>query len=76
MLGKMDDAVSSLKIKPKYPPSLPPQKKLLKSLPPSTQKRRDGRPVGNSARLLTLLSKTEGANWLNNSSSYVPQETD
>ena len=74
----MDDAVSSLKIKPKYPPSLPPppKKKLLKSLPPSTQKLRDGRPVGNSARLLTLLSKTEGANWLNNSSSYVPQEMD
>ena len=24
MLGKMDDAVSSLKIKPKYSPSLPP----------------------------------------------------
>ena len=25
----MDDAVSSLKIKPKYPPSLPPPKKIV-----------------------------------------------
>ena len=87
MLGKMDDAVSSLKIKPKYPPP-PPTKKNCWSLCPRIHKNdqagigkgvpkpRDGRPVGNSARLLTLLSKTEGANWLNNSSSYVPQEMD
>ena len=96
MLGKMDDAMSSLKIKPKYSPQPPPP-------PPTLQKKgedqldhicprlhkndqdgvgkgvphpRDGRPVRNSARLLSLLSKTVGANWLNNSSSYVQQEMD
>lgn len=88
MLGKIDDAMSSLKIKPNPAPS----KKRVRtswiiSAPVYTKMTRMGwgrgyHIPGMGVLYVTvhdsyqLLSKTVGANWLNNSSSYVQQEMD